>query len=163
MKAQGHAVREAGFADAISIFNLIKVYPDEVLPRPISGIVENIDRFLVCERDGEIAGAVSWQILPEMGRVKDPSVEIKSLCVAKAFHRQGIGSALVAAAIAHIERLRPAKIVVLTFTPAFFARFGFKECPKETLMHKLYMGCINCSKYDSPFTCPEVAMTLDVL
>ena len=29
-------------------------------------------------------------------------------------------------------------------------------------MHKLYMGCLNCSKYDSPFTCPEVAMALNI-
>jgi len=27
-------------------------------------------------------------------------------------------------------------------------------------MHKIYTGCINCTKYDSPFTCPEVAMVL---
>jgi hypothetical protein len=27
-------------------------------------------------------------------------------------------------------------------------------------MHKIYTGCINCTKYDSPFTCPEVAMAL---
>jgi hypothetical protein len=39
---------------------------------------------------------------------------------------------------------------------------GFKEVPKASLMHKLYMGCINCTKYDSPFTCPEVAMAMDV-
>jgi len=25
------------------------------------------------------------------------------------------------------------------------------------------MGCINCAKYDSPFTCPEVAMAIDVM
>ena len=50
--------------------------------------------------------------------------------------------------------------MVLTFAPEFFRQFGFREVPKETLMHKLYMGCINCTKYDSPFTCPEVAMTL---
>ncbi|NLB56022.1 MAG: GNAT family N-acetyltransferase, partial [Lentisphaerae bacterium] len=53
-------------------------------------------------------------------------------------------------------------IIVLTFTPEFFAKFGFVETSKEKLMHKLYMGCMNCTKYDSPFTCPEVAMTLNI-
>jgi len=25
-------------------------------------------------------------------------------------------------------------------------------------MHKLYTGCINCTKHTDPFTCPEIAM-----
>ena len=25
-------------------------------------------------------------------------------------------------------------------------------------MHKLYTGCINCTKHADPFTCPEKAM-----
>jgi N-acetylglutamate synthase-like GNAT family acetyltransferase len=42
--------------------------------------------------------------------------------------------------------------------PEFFRRFGFAEVPKEKLMHKLYTGCVNCTRYDNPFTCPEIAM-----
>ena len=26
------------------------------------------------------------------------------------------------------------------------------------IMHKLYTGCINCTKHADPFTCPEKAM-----
>ena len=37
-----------------------------------------------------------------------------------------------------------------------------REIPKEKLMHKIYMGCLNCSKYDSPFTCPEIAMVMEM-
>ena len=25
-------------------------------------------------------------------------------------------------------------------------------------MHKLYTGCINCTKHANPYTCPEIAM-----
>jgi len=25
-------------------------------------------------------------------------------------------------------------------------------------MHKLYTGCMNCTKHANPFTCPEIAM-----
>ena len=64
------------------------------------------------------------------------------------------------AAIERVRALHPEQILVLTFTPDFFALFGFKRIAKETIMHKLYTGCVNCSKYDSPFTCPEVAMGL---
>lgn len=155
-------VRNAGFADAEGIYALIKAYPRELLPRPLSDIVQNIDRFLVCEQKGEIVGTVAWSILPEIGHALSPSVEIKSLSVKKTLRGQGIGALLVKAAIARITGLRPAQIIVLTFTPEFFGKMGFREVPKATLMHKLYMGCVNCAKYDSPFTCPEVAMAMDL-
>ena len=163
MTSNNHTIRRAGFEDAEAIFALIKAYPHELLPRPLSDIVQNIDRFLVCEVDNRIAGAVSWQVLPEIGSPKSPSVEIKSLAVAAAHHGEGIGRALVQEAIGRIMSLHPAQCVVLTFHPEFFRKLGFKEVPKEKLMHKIYSGCINCTKYDSPFTCPEVAMVFDDL
>jgi amino-acid N-acetyltransferase len=128
----------------------------------MSDIVQNIDRFLVCKKDGELAGVVSWQILPEIGAPHEPSLEIKSLAVRNASQGLGIGQALVRAAVEHVRSLHPLQIIVLTFAPDFFGKLGFRKVPKETLMHKLYTGCINCSKYDSPMTCPEVAMVLDM-
>jgi amino-acid N-acetyltransferase len=161
MKTANYTIRRAGFEDAEKIFDLVKAFPKEVLPRPISDIVQNIDRFLVYENDTDIIGTISWQILPEIGRPKNPSVELKSLAVHKGYQSKGVGNALIDEAIRHIMLLHPAQCVVLTFTPAVFKKHGFKEVPKETMMHKLYAGCINCTKYDSPFTCPEVAMVLD--
>lgn len=155
-------VRNAGFTDAEGIYALIKAYPRELLPRPLSDIVQNIDRFLVCEEKGKIVGTVAWSILPEIGHASSPSVEVKSLAVKKSLRRSGVGSQLVQAAIDRIRVLKPAQVIVLTFTPPFFAKMGFHEVPKASLMHKLYMGCINCAKYDSPFTCPEVAMAMDL-
>ena len=155
-------IRNAEFEDVHAIFTLIKEHPRELLPRAISDIVQNIDRFLVCEARGQIIGTAAWQILPEMGKTLSPSVEIKSVSISRHYQRKGIGSKLVKAVIRRIKKFNPAQIVVLTFTPKYFRQFGFGEVAKETLMHKLYMGCINCTKYDSPFTCPEVAMTLAV-
>jgi len=105
-------------------------------------------------------GTVAWSILPEIGRSLHPTVEIKSVAVRGDLQGRGLGRKLVEAAIERVRLLKPAQIIVLTFTPDFFRKLGFREVPKETLMHKLYMGCLNCSKYDSPFTCPEVAMAL---
>ncbi len=156
--AYAFTIRNAGFEDTGAIYALIKEHPREVMPRAISDIVQNIDRFLVCEAGGRVIGTAAWQILPEIGKALQPSVEIKSVSISSRCQRKGIGSALVKAVIKRIERFHPAQIVVLTFTPEFFRQFGFYEVAKETLMHKLYMGCINCTKYDSPFTCPEVAM-----
>jgi amino-acid N-acetyltransferase len=160
MKRSRYKIRSAGFEDTIAIFNLIRKFPEQLLARPIGDIVQNIDRFIVCEIDGSIAGTVSWQIMPEIGAPRNPSVEIKSLAVMSKYHKSGIGKALVKAAIKNVRKLHPVQIIALTFTPAFFARLGFSEVPKEKLMHKIYSGCINCVKYDSPFTCPEVAMAL---
>jgi len=158
--AEKMIIRPAEFLDAEKIFQLIKSYPEELLPRAVSDIVQNIDRFLVAEMDGRIVGTVAWAILPEIGAPRDPSVEIKSLAVKKELRGAGVGRMLVHAAIERIKPLQPAQIVVLTFTPPFFAKLGFKEVPKKSLMHKIYLGCANCSKYDSPFTCPEVAMAI---
>jgi len=155
-------IRNAGFEDAGAIYTLIKNHPREVIPRAVSDIVQNIDRFLVCVAQGRMVGTAAWQILPEIGRATHPSIEIKSVTVAGGFQGQGIGTAMIKAVIRRVKVYHPAQIVVLTFSPDYFRRFGFREVPKETLMHKLYMGCINCTKYDSPFTCPEVAMTLAV-
>lgn len=155
-------VREAGFTDADVIFSLIKSYPKALLARALPDIEQNIDRFLVAELNGKVVGVVSWSILPEIGQDKHPSIEIKSLAVKSSLRKRGIGRLLVTAAIEHIRLLRPSQVIVLTFTPGFFGKLGFREVSKASLMHKLYMGCINCVKYDSPFTCPEVAMALDL-
>ena len=154
-------IRPAGFGDAKDIFALVKEHPEELLPRPISDIVQNIDRFLVCEADGNLAGTVSWQILPEIGVPRHPSVELKSLAVAAQYRNSGIGKALVQEAVRRVMEFHPSQIMALTFTPAFFEKMGFRQVPKETLMHKIYLGCINCSKYDSPLTCPEIAMVME--
>lgn len=153
-------IRNAGFGDAEAIFSLIKSYPDELLARPVSDIVQNIDRFMVAVRDGEVVGAAAWAVLPEIGKARQPSVEVKSVAVRRSLKGRGIGTRLVKAVIRRIRQFKPAQIIVLTFTPEFFGKLGFVKVAKETLMHKLYMGCVNCVKYDNPFTCPEVAMAL---
>lgn len=162
MLNKNYTIRPAEFKDAESIFDLIKSYPEELLPRPISDIVQNIDRFLVCSTETEIAGTVSWNILPEIGAPRQPSIEIKSLAVKKEFHGLGAGKQLVYQAIERVSQLHPIQIIALTFHPSFFSHLGFRETPKAKLMHKIYTGCINCTKYNSPFTCPETAMTLEM-
>lgn len=155
-------IRSAGFGDVATIYSLLREHPREVMLRATSDIVQNLDRFLVGEIKGQVIGTASWQIVPEIGRSPNHSIEIKSVAITKDFQRYGAGKALVRSMIKHVKKYKPSQLVVLTFSPSFFKKFGFSEVPKETLMHRLYTGCINCTKYDSPFTCPEVAMTLAV-
>lgn len=159
MTSEPHTIRPAGFEDVQAIFELVKEYPEELLPRPASDIVQNLDRFIVCVRDGAVIGTVSWQILPEIGSHR-PTVEIKSLAIHRSCRKSGIGRALVDAAMKRIRPLHPSQVIVLTFAPEFFKKLGFEEIPKEKLIHKIYTGCLNCTKYDSPFTCPETALAL---
>ena len=74
------------------------------------------------------------------------------------YRRLGIGRALVKRIMDRVATFRPAEVLVLTFAPAFFSSLGFHEIPKTQVMHKLYSGCINCTKHANPFTCPEKAM-----
>ena len=151
-------IRKACFSDGPAIFRRIKAHPNELVPRPISDIMLNIDRFLVAELDGEIVGTASWAVLPELDSAKSPSIEIQSVSVREDLQKRRLGRRLVEAAIERISEFKPDQIIVLTFTPPFFAKLGFVPISKETIMYKLYKGCMNCSKYESPFTCPEVAM-----
>ena len=154
-------IRKACFSDGPAIFRRIKAHPNELVPRPISDIMLNIDRFLVAELDGEIVGTASWAVLPELDNSKSPLIEIQSVSVREDLQKSGLGRRLVEAALDRVAEFKPDQIIVLTFTPPFFAKLGFIPVSKETLMYKLYKGCMNCAKYDSPFTCPEVAMAYD--
>lgn len=155
-------IRVAVLADANSIFELIKSHPEELISRPLSDIVENIDRFTVAARRGKVVGCASWHILPEIGEPERASVEIRSVAVQDSLRGTGVGTALVRTILRRVRPLRPAQVVVLTFAPEFFARLGFRTVPKTQLMHKIYMGCVNCTKHANPFTCPEIAMVLEL-
>ena len=155
-------IRKARLADAEKLFALINLNRDQLVPRSLGNIVESIDRFYVAECEGEMSGCAAYQIHPEIGQPEAASVEIVSVAVKSIFRRRGIGSKLVQAVMAAAELFKPREIVVLTFAPEFFRSLGFAEIAKTEIMHKLYTGCINCTKHADPYTCPEIAMKLKV-
>ena len=155
-------VRPAMLGDAAGIYDLIKSYPDELIARPVSNIVQNIDRFVICEEGSRLVGCAAWSILPEVGYPDRASVELQSVAVDRSRCHSGIGGRLVAAVIERIRPFKPAQVIVLTVSPGFFRKLGFSEVPKTQLMHKIYTGCVNCMKHSNPFTCPETAMALDL-
>jgi len=151
-------VRHATLRDAERVFGLINANRDQLVPRSLGNIVENIDRFVIAEYDGDMTGCASYQVHPEIGRAESATVEIVSVAVKDQFRRQGIGRLLVNAILERMRRFEPREAIVLTFAPEFFRALGFAEVPKTKVMHKLYTGCINCTKHADPFTCPEIAM-----
>lgn len=155
-----YRTRAATLQDAERIRSLIHLLKEELVPRSMGNVVENIDRFLVVECADELVGCAAYQIWPEIGDPLKAAVEVQSVAVRAPFRRQGVGRMLVQAVIDRVRPFHPAEIVVLTLTPAFFETLGFHEIEKTHIMHKLYSGCINCTKHANPFTCPEKAMVL---
>ena len=151
-------IRAATLKDAERIYALVSLNSDMLVPRSLGNVVESIDRFVIAEAEGEMVGCASYQIHPEIGNAEAASVEIVSVAVKSMFRRRGIGKLLVEAVIANVRRFTPREVVVLTFAPEFFASLGFERVAKTEVMHKLYTGCINCTKHADPFTCPEIAM-----
>lgn len=155
-------IRRATLQDVLAIHRLIQSYPHELILRPVNNIVENIDRFTVAVRGRELLACACWQILPEIGCPEGATVELQSVAVSQAHRGQGIGSRLIRFVLQRIDGFKPAQALVLTFEPEFFGRLGFRRIEKTQIIHKIYRGCIYCTKHTNPFTCPEIAMALQL-
>ncbi len=155
-------IRRATLADVMPIHALIQSYPDELILRPLNNIVENIDRFTVAVEGEQIIACACWQILPEVGNPEGATVELQSVAVNKAYRGKGVGTKLVKFLLQRIEGFHPVQAIVLTFEPEFFGKLGFKKIEKTQIIHKIYRGCIYCTKHTNPFTCPEIAMALQL-
>ena len=155
-------IRGATLADAERIYAMIDLNRDQLVPRSLGNVVEMVDRFFVAEAEGEMVGIATYQIHPEFGDASAATVEVQSLAVKRMFRRRGIGKALVEAVVARVGGFGCREVVALTFAPEFFGALGFVEIPKTKVMHKLYTGCVNCTKHTDPFTCPEIAMKRDL-
>ncbi|MBR1920536.1 MAG: amino-acid N-acetyltransferase, partial [Kiritimatiellae bacterium] len=57
-------IRQARLKDAERIYALIHLNSDQLVPRSLGNVVESVDRFVVAEAAGELAGCASYQIHP---------------------------------------------------------------------------------------------------
>jgi len=148
-------IRKATLEDAKKIQELINYYAnqDEMLPRAISEIYENIRDFFVYVEKSRIYGCatlhITWENL----------AEIKSLAVAKSRWGRSVGTKLVEACLKEAKKLKIKKVFVLTYKPDFFKKLGFKRVSRSKLPHKVWSECINCPKFPN---CYEVPLILEL-
>jgi amino-acid N-acetyltransferase len=144
-------IRTAKVQDVKDIHKLIEYYADkkEMLHRSLSSIYENIQEYVVVEKEGSIIGCgalhVSWENL----------AEIKALAVAKEYTRNGVGREIVETLKRNAKNLGINQIFTLTFKPDFFKKLKFEIVSKETLPHKIWSECINCHLFPD---CGEVPL-----
>jgi len=146
-------IEKARIGDPPHIRDLIRQYAirERMLPRSLNSIFDALRDFHVCREGQKVVGCcalhITWTGL----------VELRSLAVAPEASGRGIGTRLVEQCLAEARELAAERIFVLTYLPGFFARFGFEECGKDELPHKVWADCIHCPKFPD---CDEVAMIL---
>lgn len=149
-------LRRARVADVVAMQRLINRFAerDEMLPRALHELYENLRDFFVLDEEGEIVGCaalhLNWANL----------AEVKSVAVAEHCRRRGFGAQLVQACIDDARALGVARLFCLTYQPEFFRAQGFREVDRDTLPRKVWSECIRCPKFSH---CTEIAMALQVL
>lgn len=144
-------VEKARIQDVPQIHQLINYFADkdEMLPRPLSEIYENIrDYFVIRKGEQVIACAalhVCWSDL----------AEIKSVAVSEDSQRQGIGAGLMEACLKEAKGLGIPTVFCLTYQPAFFEKFKFSQIDKMELPRKVWTECYRCPKFPD---CGEVGL-----
>jgi len=148
-------IRSARIPDAKAICSLINYYAehDKMLFRSLADVYENLQTFTVAEREGEVIGCCALEV------IWSDLAEIKSLAVAAENRGQGVGTALVTAAVEQARRLGVPRLFALTLEPKFFERAGFTIVKKEDLPMKVWSDCARCPKQDE---CDEIAVIRDL-
>lgn len=148
-------VRKTTIEDAVRIQALINeaAKSQEVLPRSLNDIYENIRDFFVFAPEKEVLGCCALHVC------WDNLAEVRSLVVHPSQRHNGVGTKLVKACISEAELLKIKKIFLLTLQPEFFKKFGFKNIEKSLLPHKIWHDCTCCVQFPD---CNEIAMMKEI-
>jgi len=144
-------IRNARLNEAELISKMTDAYAGKgvMLKRPVESIIEHIRNFFVAEYQGRLIGccAVAFYTVK--------LAEIRSLAVVDQFRGKGIGGLLVRKAESVLTEEGVKEVFVLTLSPGFFTKMGYKEIEKEYFPQKIWRDCTNCPKL---MACDEIAM-----
>lgn len=116
-------IRSAVTADVPAIRKIADPLVEQriLLGKELVELYESIQEFVVAERDGELVGFgalhVMWQDL----------AEVRTLAVAEAAKRSGIGAAILRELLERARVLGIHRVFCLTFEDGFFASHGFEK------------------------------------
>jgi amino-acid N-acetyltransferase len=149
------AIRPAGPGDAEAIVSLLDPYVADgiVLPRTAAEVRAAVGDFLVAAVAERVVGSVA---LRDYGVLL---VEVRSLVVHPDLAGQGLGSRLLAAAVAEARRRGARRVFALTLRPGLFERQHFLQVDRDLFPQKVWADCIRCPKRNR---CDEVAVALDL-
>jgi amino-acid N-acetyltransferase len=127
-------IRPARTSDVRAIRGFIDAYsPDgRLLSKATVTLFEDIQEFLVAERDGEVVGCGALHVMWE------DLAEVRTVAVDPALAGQGIGSLLLTALVQRAREVGVKKVFCLTFAVPFFERHGFAEIDDSPVDHDVY-------------------------
>lgn len=148
-------IRKAQLSDVPVLFDMINHYAAEkvMLPRTLADLYENVWEFTVAEEDGRVLGCGALKLYSAQ------LAEVRSLCVAPGLSRRGVGRQVLESVLEEAEAMHLKTVFALTLTPEFFAKFGFREVPRESLFMKVWRDCLRCERHSR---CQEKAFVLDL-
>ncbi len=125
-----------------------------ILPRTLADLYGQLrDYFVYREDRGPLVGLAALHICwAGLG-------EIRSVAVALPYRKKGIGTRLVQTCIAEARTLGLSEIFLLTLSPDFFKRFGFRVVSREDLLPIVWADCVNCVKFPD---CDEIPMLMEL-
>jgi amino-acid N-acetyltransferase len=144
-------IKKATIKEADSIYSLINkcAKKNEMLPRSLNEIYENIRDFFVCIHNDKVIGTSALHIL------WDDLAEIRSIAVLKGYRNKGIGKKLVEECLKEAKALGVKRVFALTYDKTFLKKLGFKDIDKNKLPQKIWGDCLKCPKFPR---CDEVAV-----
>ncbi|WP_047155389.1 N-acetyltransferase [Aneurinibacillus tyrosinisolvens] len=151
-------IRKAKIIDLDGMMELINEYAAQglMLPRSKLSLCETLHCFSVVvdstgavSPEGTVVGVGGLHILWE------DLAEIRSLAISEKAKGKGLGKKLVTHLLDEAQELGLKRVMSLTYQKDFFEKCAFRVVQKETLPHKVWKDCINCSKFPS---CDEIAM-----
>jgi len=142
---------KATIKDAKHIHDMINRFAkrDDMLPRALNEIYENIRDYFICIDEGKIVAIAALHVL------WDDLAEIRSIAVSTRHRNKGVGKKLINRCVKDAVALGINRVFALTFHPEYFIKQGFEDIDKNDLPHKIWGDCLKCPKFPD---CTESAV-----
>ena len=148
-------IRKAKLSEAKIIHRLIEEGGEDgfLLPRALSEIYEKIRDYWVGVEGDEVV------MVCALHPVWEDLAEIRSLVVDRKWRGKGWGRKLVKKAEEEAKELGVKRVFVLTASPSYFEKLGYRKISKRKLPHKVWRDCLNCPYFPN---CKEEALIKDL-